>query len=192
MAAANGDARHDENRRRRRLPDFVQSVNLKYVKLGYHYLITHLVALLLLPLITILLVQAARTSPDDLRHLWSHLQYNLIAVLAFSSLFVFASTVYFLTRPRSVYLVDYACYRPPDRLRAPHLKFMEHSRLSGIFDPSSLDFQRKILERSGLGDDTYFPDAMHHLPPRPSMAAAREEAEQVYISYHLSSSSSYY
>ncbi|OVA05684.1 FAE1/Type III polyketide synthase-like protein [Macleaya cordata] len=56
---------------------------------------------------------------------------------------------------------------------------MEHSRLTGDFDESSLEFQRKILERSGLGEETYVPEAMHYLPPRPSMAAAREEAEQV-------------
>lgn len=56
---------------------------------------------------------------------------------------------------------------------------MEHSRLTGDFDESSLEFQRKILERSGLGEETCVPEAMHHIPPRPSMAAAREEAEQV-------------
>ena len=31
----------------------------------------------------------------------------------------------------------------------------------------------------GLGNDTYVPEAMHYHPPRPSMAAARGEAEQV-------------
>ncbi|KAK4284719.1 hypothetical protein QN277_001509 [Acacia crassicarpa] len=56
---------------------------------------------------------------------------------------------------------------------------MDHSKLTGDFDDSSLEFQRKILERSGLGEETYVPEAMHHIPPRPSMAAAREEAEQV-------------
>ncbi|CAN0905855.1 3-ketoacyl-CoA synthase 4 [Linum grandiflorum] len=56
---------------------------------------------------------------------------------------------------------------------------MEHSRLTGDFDDSSLDFQRKILERSGLGEETYVPEAMHFVPPRTTMAAAREEAEQV-------------
>ncbi|KAJ0257387.1 3-ketoacyl-CoA synthase 4 [Hirschfeldia incana] len=56
---------------------------------------------------------------------------------------------------------------------------MDHSRLTGDFEDSALEFQRKILERSGLGDDTYVPEAMHHVPPRISMAAAREEAEQV-------------
>ncbi|CBI32597.3 unnamed protein product, partial [Vitis vinifera] len=56
---------------------------------------------------------------------------------------------------------------------------MEHSRLTGDFDESALEFQRKILERSGLGEETYVPEAMHYIPPQPSMAAAREEAEQV-------------
>ncbi|XWS39420.1 hypothetical protein CRYUN_Cryun18bG0053100 [Craigia yunnanensis] len=51
--------------------------------------------------------------------------------------------------------------------------------LTGDFDESSLEFQRKILERSGLGEETCVPEAMHYLPPKPSMAAARQEAEQV-------------
>ncbi|XP_059590657.1 3-ketoacyl-CoA synthase 4 [Vitis vinifera] len=56
---------------------------------------------------------------------------------------------------------------------------MDHSKLTGDFTESTLEFQRKILERSGLGEETYVPQAMHYLPPRPSMSAAREEAEQV-------------
>ena len=35
---------------RRRLPDFLQSVNLKYVKLGYHYLINHVIYLFIVQL----------------------------------------------------------------------------------------------------------------------------------------------
>ncbi|KAH7835498.1 hypothetical protein Vadar_026726 [Vaccinium darrowii] len=56
---------------------------------------------------------------------------------------------------------------------------MEHSKLTGDFDESSLEFQRKILERYGLGEETYVPAAMHCIPPQPSMAAAREEAETI-------------
>ncbi|KAJ4832723.1 3-ketoacyl-CoA synthase 4 [Turnera subulata] len=163
----------------RRLPDFLQSVNLKYVKLGYHYLISNLLTLLLIPLIIITSVQVAQTDPADLRHLWLHLQYNLASIIVCSAFLVSGLTVYFITRPRPVYLVDYACYRPPDHLKAPFQRFMHHSRLTGDFDDSSLEFQRKILERSGLGDETYVPEAMHHLPPQPSMAAARREAEDV-------------
>ncbi|KAE9447241.1 hypothetical protein C3L33_20822, partial [Rhododendron williamsianum] len=144
-----------------RLPDFLQSVNLKHVKLGYHYLITHLLTLSLLPLIAVVFIQASQMDYDDVYQLYLHLQYNLAAVVV------------------PVYLVDYCCYRPPDHLQASFHRFMEHSKLTGDFDESSLEFQRKILERSGLGEETCVPAAMHCVPPQPSMAAAREEAETV-------------
>lgn len=164
---------------RRRLPDFLQSVNLKYVKLGYHYLISHLLTLCLIPIMIIILINASQMNPNDLHTLWIHLQYNLVSVIICSTVLVFGSTFYILTRPKPVYLIDYACYRAPDHLKAPYERFMKHSRLTGDFDESSLEFQRKILERSGLGEETYVPEAMHSIPPRPSMSAAREEAELV-------------
>lgn len=163
----------------RRLPDFLQSVNLKYVKLGYHYLISNLLTLCFIPLIIVTLIEASQMDLHDIGQLWLHLQYNLVSVIICSAVLVFGLTVYIMTRPRPVYLVDYACYRPPDHLKAPYQRFMDHSRLTQDFDESSLEFQRKILERSGLGEETYAPEAMHHIPPRPTMAAAREEAEQV-------------
>ncbi|KAG6532347.1 hypothetical protein ZIOFF_006187 [Zingiber officinale] len=166
-------------RESRRLPDFLQSVNLKYVKLGYHYLITHLLTLLLIPLMVVILLEAAQTDPDDLRQLWLHLQYNLVTILVCSAFLVFGTTVYIMRLPRPVYLVDYACYRPPAKLEVPFQMFMSHSHLCGAFNESALEFQRRILERSGLGQETYLPAALHDLPPRPSMATAREEAEEV-------------
>ncbi|XP_010498362.1 PREDICTED: 3-ketoacyl-CoA synthase 4 [Camelina sativa] len=166
-------------RQTRRLPDFLQSVNLKYVKLGYHYLISNLLTLCLFPFAVVISVEASQMNPDDLKQLWIHLQYNLVSIIICSAVLVFGLTVYVMTRPRPVYLVDFSCYLPPDHLKAPYARFMEHSRLTGDFDDSALEFQRKILERSGLGEDTYVPEAMHHVPARISMAAAREEAEQV-------------
>lgn len=163
----------------RRLPDFLQSVNLKYVKLGYHYLITNLLTLCFVPLIIVTLIEVSQMDLGDLRQLWLHLQYNLVSVIICSAFLVVGLTVYIMTRPRPVFLVDYSCYRAPDNLKAPFSQFMKHSRLTGDFDDSSLEFQRKILERSGLGEETYVPEAMHFIPPQPSMAAARAEAEQV-------------
>ncbi|XP_022764993.1 3-ketoacyl-CoA synthase 4-like [Durio zibethinus] len=163
----------------RRLPDFLQSVNLKYVKLGYHYLISNLLTLCFIPLVAVISIEVSQMNLDDLRHLWIHLQYNLVSIIICSAILVFGLTVYIMTRPRPVYLVDYSCYHAPDHLKAPHGRFMEHSRLTGDFDELSLEFQRKILERSGLGEETYVPKAMHNIPPTPSMAAAREEAEEV-------------
>ena len=49
-----------------------------------------------------------------------------------------------------------------------------------MFNESTVDFQTKVLARSGLGDDTYLPPCMSDLDnPVPTMANARWEFEQV-------------
>uniref|UniRef100_A0A7N0SW55 FAE domain-containing protein n=1 Tax=Kalanchoe fedtschenkoi TaxID=63787 RepID=A0A7N0SW55_KALFE len=56
---------------------------------------------------------------------------------------------------------------------------MERSGLTGTFAQENLLFQKKILERSGLRESTYLPDAVLRVPPNPCMAEARKEAEAV-------------
>lgn len=56
---------------------------------------------------------------------------------------------------------------------------MERSGLTGTFTEENLSFQKKILERSGLGQSTYLPEAVMNVPPNPCMAEARKEAEMV-------------
>ncbi|KAH7444073.1 hypothetical protein KP509_02G063100 [Ceratopteris richardii] len=171
-----------EIRSTKKLPDFLQTINLKYVKLGYHYLVTHIMTLLLLPFMVTILVQFWQLSSEDLQSLWANLKFNLVSVLLCTSVLVFAATLYFMGKRRPVYLVDFACHKPDEALKVQFARFIEHSRLSGYFDESSLEFQRKILERSGLSEETCLPSALHQLPAVPSMAAAREEAEEVMFS----------
>ncbi|KAH9799249.1 3-ketoacyl-CoA synthase 11 [Citrus sinensis] len=121
----------------RKLPDFKQSVKLKYVKLGYHYVITHGMYLFLSPLVALIAAQLSTFSIQDIYDLWEHLR---------------------------------KCTRQI---------FMERSGLTGTFSQENLDFQRKILERSGLGESTYLPEAVLRVPPNPCMAEARKEAECV-------------
>ncbi|KAJ7956630.1 3-ketoacyl-CoA synthase [Quillaja saponaria] len=163
----------------RNLPDFKNSVKLKYVKLGYHYLITHGMYLFLSPLVVLIAAQLSTFSLQDLYDLWLHLQYNLISVILCSTLLVFLSTLYFLTRPQPVYLVNFSCYKPDESRRCTKRIFMDQSQLTGTFTEESLAFQRKILERSGLGDSTYLPEAVLNIPPNPSIKEARKEAEAV-------------
>ena len=161
------------------LPDFKQSVKLKYVKLGYHYLITHGMYLFLSPLIVLIAAQLSTFSLQDVYDLWNHLQFNLISVILCSTLLVFLSTLYVLTRPRPVYLVDFSCYKPEDARKCTRQVFMNRSCLTGTFTEENLEFQRKIMERSGLGESTYLPEAVLRIPPNPSLAEARKEAEMV-------------
>ncbi|RYQ82125.1 hypothetical protein Ahy_B10g100719 [Arachis hypogaea] len=163
----------------RNLPDFKKSVRLKYVKLGYHYLISHGMYLFLSPLVVLISAQLSTFSLQDLHDLWQHLQYNLISVILCSTLLVFLSTLYFLTRPQPVYLVNFACYKPEESRKCTKRVFMEHSRLAATFTEENLAFQQKILERSGLGENTYLPEAVLNIPPNPTMKEARKEAETV-------------
>ncbi|KAH9760821.1 3-ketoacyl-CoA synthase 11 [Citrus sinensis] len=163
----------------RKLPDFKQSVKLKYVKLGYHYVITHGMYLFLSPLVALIAAQLSTFSIQDIYDLWEHLRFNFISVILCSTLLVFLSTLYFLTRPQPVYLVNFACYKPEDARKCTRQIFMERSGLTGTFSQENLDFQRKILERSGLGESTYLPEAVLRVPPNPCMAEARKEAECV-------------
>ncbi|KAL4269517.1 hypothetical protein GQ457_HM001010 [Hibiscus cannabinus] len=148
----------------RKLPDFKKSVKLKYVKLGYHYLITHGMYLFLTPLVAVIAAQLSTFSVQDLYDLWEHLQYNLISVIICSTLLVFLSTLYFLTRPRPVYLVNFACYKPEETRKCSKRMFVDQSKMTGTFTDENLQFQRKILERSGLGDSTYLPEAVMNIP----------------------------
>ncbi|PKI46249.1 hypothetical protein CRG98_033376, partial [Punica granatum] len=70
----------------RNLPDFKKSIKLKYVKLGYHYLITHGMYLFLTPLVAVIAAQLSTFSFKDILDLWIHLQYNLISVILCSTL----------------------------------------------------------------------------------------------------------
>ncbi|XP_051128318.1 3-ketoacyl-CoA synthase 2-like [Andrographis paniculata] len=161
----------------KKLPNFLQSVRLKYVKLGYHYLISNAMYLLLVPAVGALSVNI---SGDGAAQLWNHLRFNLVAVAAAAAaLAAFVATLYFMTRPRRVYLVDFACYRPAAAAMCSKEVFMERSRAAETFTAENLEFQKRILERSGLGQKTYFPEALLRVPANPCMAEARKEAEMV-------------
>ncbi|KAL7251643.1 hypothetical protein ACSBR1_013482 [Camellia fascicularis] len=161
------------------LPNFLLSVKLKYVKLGYHYLISHAMYLLLMPLLAIVSVHLSTLEPRDLAHLWNHLKFNLVTVFLCSALLVFLATLHFMTRPRKIYLVNFACYKPePARMCSREL-FIDRSIQAGTFTEENIAFQKKIVERSGLGQKTYLPEAVIQVPPNPCMAEARKEAEMV-------------
>ncbi|KAM7275202.1 hypothetical protein ACFE04_017068 [Oxalis oulophora] len=161
------------------LPDFSSSVRLKYVKLGYQYLVNHILTLTLIPIMLGISLEVLRLGPDEILTLWKSLQFDLVQILCSFFLIVFIATVYFMSKPRTVYLVDYSCYKPPVTCRVPFATFMEHSRLNLANNPKSVEFQMRILERSGLGEETCLPPAIHYIPPKPTMESARDEAELV-------------
>lgn len=82
-------------------------------------------------------------------------------------------------RRQPIYLLDFECYRPSPNLHVPHDKFINRSRETGWFDDDALKFQERILSKSGVSWETFFPPAFFHEPPVINMDTAREEAEMV-------------
>jgi len=165
-----------------KLPNFKLSVRLKYVKLGYHYLITNALYLVSVPLV-LAAVSTAHISAHSVHDLAQVcvdiVKYNFITAFVCTALVVFLGTLYFMSRPRKVYLVNFACYKPDPARKVSKELFMDRTVNLGAFSQENVDFQKKILERSGLGQDTYFPEALIQVPPNPCMAEARKEAEMV-------------
>lgn len=126
-------------------------------------------------------LQIFQKGPDEIISLWKSLNLSTVHILCSSFVMIILGTIYFMSRPRPVYLVDYACFKPPISCRVPFATFMEHIRLISP-EPKSVQFQTRILERSGLGEETCLPPANHYLPPSPTMEAARAEAKLVIFS----------
>ncbi|CAL4941278.1 unnamed protein product [Urochloa decumbens] len=163
---------------RRRLPDFARSVNLKYVRLGLRSgglpAASSWVPLALAP--PLLPAAAHSLVGVDIDKLYS---LDLLTCAAWLVAAALLLTVYFLKRPRAVYLVEFACYRPGDEHSISKDGFLEMTESTGFFNASALEFQTKITKRSGLGDRTYLPPGIQARPPRLSMSEARAEAEAV-------------
>lgn len=88
-----------------------------------------------------------------------------------------------MRRRREVYLVEYGCFGPKSCYRTPFATCLEHAHLMPyLVDEESVAFAMRLLERSGLGEETCVPDAYHYMPPDRSLRASREEAELVIFS----------
>lgn len=85
--------------------DFRRSIRLKYVKLGYHYLISNAMYLLTIPLLLAAAANLSMTQVEEIQQLCSyHLRYNVLAVVSCTSLMAVLATIYLMSRPRKVNL----------------------------------------------------------------------------------------
>ena len=95
---------------------------------------------------------------------------TITAVLVGSFAFCLAISVYISRKGRNVYLIEFSTFQPKDEYKVSYERFMEqtiksgnpipkiiNSKSQGFFDEESVEFQRKVLNRTGLGEETYFP-----------------------------------
>nr|XP_010914511.1 3-ketoacyl-CoA synthase 11 [Elaeis guineensis] len=147
----------------------------KFVKLGYHYFMSYL-----MPLSLVLLVGHLWTLfRGDSQEMWSHLLTKFHTIVFCSALFACVLIIYHMVRPSPIYLINFSCYKPDDSCKFSHEAFVQRSIVLGTFTKENVAFQKKILERSGIGQSTYFPEAVAKLPPDLRIFEARKEAEMV-------------
>lgn len=108
---------------------------------------------------------------------------NLIQILlGVAALLAAVSLLGWWALRERIYLVDFECFRPGDHLKVTYRRFVQGSRDSGFFTDEAMDFQTRILHKSALSEETFFPPGLHMEPPRADMALARHEAELVMFS----------
>ncbi|KAK6150972.1 hypothetical protein DH2020_015904 [Rehmannia glutinosa] len=74
------------------LPNFSSSVKLKYVKLGYQYLVNHILTFLLVPIMLAILLEILRLGPEELLSIYNSLQFDLVQILCCAFLVIFIAT----------------------------------------------------------------------------------------------------
>lgn len=135
------------------------------VKLAYEYYLTANMYLLLIVPLAIFYI---------------HHSFVTETILFSCSLVKFLVMFHFKQDSRNVYPVN-SCYKPDASLMCRKQNFMHLSRISGAFTEESLAFQKKVLERSGLGEKIYLSEGMLTVPTEASMREARKEAERVTV-----------
>ncbi|WCJ34652.1 3-ketoacyl-CoA synthase 10 [Euphorbia peplus] len=160
---------------RPRLPDFLNSVNLKYVKLGYAYLLNHSFYLLTAPFLAFIFsIGIGKFTLHDFL-----LSCDPIDAVLFAAMLVFVIYVYLDLTPRSIYLVDFACFHPPENLKISKDEFIQLAKNSGRFNDAAIEFQHRVLKNSGIGDETYMPRIVFQPGYKISLKDGRDEAAMV-------------
>eukprot|EP00257_Ricinus_communis_P015512 XP_015573443.1 3-ketoacyl-CoA synthase 11 [Ricinus communis] len=161
------------------LANFFLSIKLKHIKLGYHYLVSSALYLLLIPFLLMMLAHLSTLSVEELFDLSNHLRFNFLTVVTCAASIVFIITLYYMSKPTKVYLVDFSCYKPKPSHKVTREHCFQIAAACGCFTEESLTFQRKILEKSGFGQMTYGPKGLTKCPQDQSIAEARSETEMV-------------
>ncbi|XP_059663769.1 3-ketoacyl-CoA synthase 20-like [Cornus florida] len=117
---------------------------------------------------------------NDLLEVMNLHNLTFIAPFLCLTLMILLLSHLFTTKPSlNVYLVDFACHKPPLALSCPREVTLERATRYLNLSEETVAFMKKTMERSGLGDSTYLPEAFMSDPPNVCLEEARKEAEMM-------------
>ncbi|KAK9838154.1 hypothetical protein WJX81_004882 [Elliptochloris bilobata] len=97
---------------------------------------------------------------QHLSALWELPAHQLAALaVTMTALGLYLASVLGWTRD-NVYLVDFYCFSPPERLKVSRTMLVQAMRAKGVFSEQNMEFMEKIIDRSGLGDETGLSDGI--------------------------------
>ena len=150
------------------------SAQLKRLKPLYQLVVNNILAFIAVPLAAAVVLKAAELGPGEILARLRTRRPAHIFLAAF--LPAAAAVLYLRLRPRAVYLVDYACFRTNPNCRVLFATFLEDSRVWPGFDERSVRFMTRLLERSGLGEETCLPYAQHYIRLSRDLKSSRAHA----------------
>lgn len=104
--------------------------------------------------------------------------------LGWKSMILLALVLWYINyREKSVYLLDFATFEPPEDWRVSPEQFVQILRSQGDYTEESIAFQERMLHQSGCGPKTAWPPGilrcLDGLPADYSTEASRKESETV-------------
>ncbi|KAI3682674.1 hypothetical protein L1987_82830 [Smallanthus sonchifolius] len=86
---------------------------------------------------------------------------------------------FYMTKRTScaVYLIDFACYKPPDNQKCTKEFMINKAQHSGYFSEETMEFMKKVFGKSGLGDSTYLAEVYLAQVANPCINESRREME---------------
>ncbi|XP_066372146.1 3-ketoacyl-CoA synthase 6-like [Miscanthus floridulus] len=153
----------------------------KYLKTVFAKIVDNFLLTIAVPFATAAVIVGASRS-DELTPLLHSVRNTDVLTIGF--LLGTAVIVLVMRRPRAVYLIDYACFRPPNTHRVPSAAFVEHVQQVSQWTERSKRFLKRLYERSGLGEETCVPLVGHYIDPYKysKFEDGREEAEMAVFS----------
>jgi 3-ketoacyl-CoA synthase len=130
------------------------------------------------------LVALVRLGPEELISCLREFQFQPVHLFLAAFVLAAAIAVYLMHRPPVVYLIDYACFDTCPLGRVPTASFIELNKHSPTIDERSVRFITRLLDRSGLGEETCLPAAHSYIPVQEhcTLENARAEFELVVFS----------
>lgn len=176
--------------------DASRTYSMEDVRRGYRFVdpltSKRVVATISLALVAVLLPETYK-SREQLMLIVENVKVNVVEIAVVAGVWLALLFAYSVRKPKPVYLIDIQTFKPPKDLEVSTERFMDCTHKCKAFDEESIDFQKRLLGRSGIGERSAFPDSiLEHGEEIPAaggdvrvvcnMHYARSEAEHVIFS----------